>query len=146
MDSVEDGVKKILDRYGRDCVAEMIYILNQTNSINLQKTIEHEVLEDENEFKLLVKMASYGVWADSGRGAGVMPPKDDIKIWMKSRMIPEDALYPIMLKIARKGTKEAAKNFLYVFHEDIPDLEKELLKNFKDYFNTAVRQIIKSDK
>lgn len=133
-----DKIIKILDSYGNGVETEMIDILNASDSINLQKTIGYEVEENDKNIKLVLSMASYGLYADSGRSFGVIPPKKDIEEWMRERMISMDYLYPIMLSIARKGTEHSAKNFLHVMYEDADYLKADLKKQMKEDIAFAI--------
>jgi len=56
----------------------------------------------------------YASYADKGRRPGRMPPVDAIKAWCRVKGIPENAAYPIALKIAREGTIQFKKNESYL--------------------------------
>ena len=47
----------------------------------------------------------YAFYTSNGRGKGRMPPYAAIAAWAKLKGIPESAIYPIRLKIAKEGTK-----------------------------------------
>ena len=47
----------------------------------------------------------YAFYASNGRRKGKMPPYEAIAAWAKLKGIPESAIYPIRLKIAKEGTK-----------------------------------------
>lgn len=132
-----DRLRKILTKYGEDVTAEMIAILNSSGAKNLQNNISQELIEDLEFVGLVIKMPSYAVWADSGRGTGVMPPLNNIKEWAKDRGIPEAAAYPIARKIALVGTKASAKNFLKIFYERFPNIKQEVKEAVTaDYIET----------
>lgn len=129
-------VKEILNKYGKDVVSEMVSILTTKGARHLQHNITKEVLEDIEYVKLVISMPSYATWADSGRGAGVMPPKKNIEDWAKDRGIPESAVYPIRRKIGRFGT--TGKDFLKVFYQKFPDIKKQLMKGIVDSYKEQI--------
>lgn len=147
MENAEFGrVKDILQKYGEDVVAEMIAILDSKGSINLQKSMEVEVLEDMKFIQLTISMNHYAPFTDTGRGPGVMPPKAAIEKWAAERGIPERAVYPIRKKIAEQGTKHAAKDFLKVFYEKFPEIKEnikqEVIVDYTNYFHREINKIL----
>jgi hypothetical protein len=147
MEEMDFGrVNQILEKWGADVIGEMVAILDAKGSQNLQNNIEHEILEDAEFVQLVIRMPEYAQWADTGRAGGsqILPPLKPISEWMKSRGIPAQALFPIAKKIAREGTKHAAKDFLRVFHEKFPEIKPLIQEEVKvEYVNYFHRQISK---
>lgn len=52
----------------------------------------------------LTNEADHAPFVEYGRRAGRYPPREAIRRWMAFRGIPDEALFPIMRAIARRGT------------------------------------------
>jgi hypothetical protein len=83
--------------------------------------------------------SEYGPATEFGRKPGSFPPLDAIKEWAKRKGIPEEAAYPIALKIAREGIEEAP--FLVpAFEEERP----KFLARLEAALDEANRKVARS--
>jgi len=142
-----DKVKEVLEKYGTDTIATMVSILNSKGSKNLQNKIEKEIIEDAEYVSLKISMPAYARFTDVQRGAGLLPPSRLISDWAKSRGIPETAVYPIRLNIARGQIKDKGKHFLKVFFEGYPEIKQELnqalIEDYKKILDYTISQSLK---
>jgi len=137
-----DNLKKALDLYGKDFVAELVATMKSYGSLNLWKDIDYNLYQTANELSLVIEMPQEVYYASEGRAAGKFPPIEPIKKWAEEHGLPQFRdkkgrfasynmrAYLIAKKIAAVGTKQNAKHFLKEFQ--IKDKTKqELIKYYR---------------
>jgi hypothetical protein len=105
-----DNIYKKLEEVGNQIIDEMKAIITAgykgrpaIASGNLLKSLSYDVYVDNGVWNLVIEYADYGKYVDKGRNPGRFPPKKDIENWARLKGIPQSAVYPIMVKIARGG-------------------------------------------
>lgn len=96
-----------LNELGDTIIAEMAAIIKGKGAVasgNLINSLKHEVIFENGQFELAIEYADYGKFVNLGRNPSAkFPPMADIKTWMSLKGIPQEALWPIMVKIKRGG-------------------------------------------
>lgn len=112
---MNDNVKKILDKYGREVIAEMITRLTNAGhsaSGKLINSLAYDIQNNLEEISITFSMADYGYYVDKGRKPGKMPPVSKILEWTRLKGIPEKAAWPIARSIGKFGI--APTNFFTI--------------------------------
>lgn len=102
--------RRKLEEIGRNVVQEMRAIVQRgyegrpaVASGNLLKSIDYDIEVQNGVWTLMIEYADYGHFVNVGRRPGRFPPKKDIENWMRLKGIPNEALWPIMVKIKKGG-------------------------------------------
>lgn len=84
---------------------EIIKSKGAVASGKLINSIDYDVIVDDATglWTLTIEYEDYGYFVDQGRNPGRFPPKDAIQNWMRLKGIPQEALWPIMVKIKKAG-------------------------------------------
>ena len=113
---MNENVKKVLQTWGKETVAEMVAILklkSKEATGKLLQSLKSDLREGLEQIVLEIEMEDYGKWVDKGRRAGEkMPPKEPIEKWMELKGIDLKYSFPIRRKIGRDGIE--AVNFFEV--------------------------------
>lgn len=102
-------VQERLDEIGQEIIEQMAQIIKNNRasaSGNLINSLKYDIVFQDNKFQMVIEYADYGYFVNSGRRPsmiGKFPPLQDIKNWMRIKGIPEQALWPIMMKIKKGG-------------------------------------------
>jgi hypothetical protein len=99
-------IENMMDRYGAEVVAEMLVRLNHSNkdsSGNLKRNLKFTLKKGSTVLELDIEAPEYWEYVDKGRKPGKFAPVGDLQKWARINGIPESAVYPINLKIKRKG-------------------------------------------
>lgn len=98
-----------LDRIGIEITNQMKEIVVKNKAVasgKLLNSITHKIIVQNGVFDMVIEYADYGYFVNSGRRPsqlGKFPPMQDIKNWMALKGIPQQALWPIMMKIKNGG-------------------------------------------
>jgi hypothetical protein len=95
-----------MNKYGAEVVAEMITRLqgyNKKASGNLIKSLKYTIEQNGDVIELDIEGAPYWQYVDKGRKPGKFVPVSALQKWAALKGIPQSAVYPINLKIFRKG-------------------------------------------
>lgn len=96
-----------LNELGGTIVAEMSAIIKSKGAVasgNLINSLKYEVVFANGQFELAIEYADYGKFVNLGRNPSAkFPPMASIKSWMSLKGIPQEALWPIMVKIKKGG-------------------------------------------
>lgn len=105
-----DNIYKRLEEIGNTIIDEMKAIITKgyngrpaVASGNLLNSLAYDVYVENGVWNLVIEYADYGKYVDKGRNPGRFPPKKDIENWVRLKGLPQSAVYPIMVKIARGG-------------------------------------------
>jgi len=103
-----DNIYKKLEEIGEEITNQMKAIIQSSGgrgiaSGNLMKSITYDVYVEGGVWNLVIEYADYGKFVDRGRNPGRFPPKKDIERWVALKGLPNSAVWPIMVKIARGG-------------------------------------------
>lgn len=95
-----------MHKYGSEVVSEMITRLNgfkKKATGNLIESIDYDIDVNGTLVQLKIQAADYWKYVDKGRKPGKFVPVSALKAWARVKGIPESAVYPINLKIYKKG-------------------------------------------
>lgn len=107
-------------------------------------SIASRVVKDKNDvYSLSFSYLFYGKWVDRGRPPGGMPPVDDIREWCRLKGIPQEAAWPIAVKIGREGYRGI--NFTQPIYEDLPVLKEIMGDKFSTVFTKELLKNINRD-
>lgn len=104
---------------------------------NLYNSIKYKVYKDRQEtYHMEFDYVYYGLWVNLGRKPSrKMPPLENIREWCRLKGIPEEAAFPIAMKIKKFGFKGI--NFTRPFEADVEvvkDIMAEMGQKFADDF------------
>jgi len=149
---LEDKLKKIAD----NIEYEMKSIIELNGSIATGRLLNDLSVQFEKEndgYRLGISYPFYGKFIDKGRGPSTrMPPLDAIKEWTRIKGIPEEAAFPIAMKIKNEGFYTLGSNpekqdrtsrginFTRVFfgQEERSQLKSLIGENYMDYITTIL--------
>lgn len=139
---------KILELIAEEVKSKMIAKLQQHGlaSSNFVKNINHFIDDSiADEIELVLKMPSYGVYINSGRRPGKMPPKGKLIDWMNRKGINPKKEFPIRKQIGLRGIP--ARPFLFIWKEIINQKLNVLLqKSMKEDFELELNEFLKKIK
>lgn len=95
-----------LNDIGAQIVKEMGDIIKSKGAVasgKLLNSLQYDVQFNNGVWQLLIEYVDYGYFVDKGRNPGRFPPMQSIKKWMSLKGIPQEALWPIMVKIKKAG-------------------------------------------
>ena len=99
-------VRQLMDKYGSEVVAEMITRLQgfgKKASGNLISSLKYVIEQNGEQIELTIEGAPYWQYVDKGRKPGKFVPVSALQKWARLKGIPQSAVYPINLKIYKKG-------------------------------------------
>lgn len=104
--NMNENIYDKLSKLGAQIVKEMGDIIKAKGAVasgNLLRSLDYEVKFEGGVWQLLIEYEDYGYFVDKGRNPGRFPPMQNIKRWMSLKGIPQEALWPIMIKIKKAG-------------------------------------------
>jgi hypothetical protein len=147
-----DNIYKALEKAGAEIITEMANIIKKNNAVasgNLLKSLSYDVTVDSGVWSIVIEYADYGRFVDKGRNPGRFPPKKDIENWMRLKGIPQEALWPIMMKIKKGGyySNKIGNSYTPVkgIHFTDPFTKNADLRNLKKYFGEAFAASLRTD-
>lgn len=168
-----DNIYKKLEEIGKEITDQMKAIVQKgmygrpsVASGNLLNSITYDVYVESGVWNLVIEYADYGKYVDRGRNPGRFPPRKDIERWASLKGIPQTAVYPIMVKIARGGFYSKKMGVLRLGDKsksvytpvkglhftspletnlDLRKLSEELGVAFRDAIQSEINEFIKKD-
>ena len=149
---LENNLKKIAEtlEYEMKSIIEITGAI-ATGALLNELSVQFE--EENDGYRLAISYPFYGKFIDKGRGPSTkMPPLDAIKEWTRIKGIPEEAAFPIAMKIKNEGFYTIGSNpqkqdrtsrginFTRVFfgQEEKNALKKNIGQNYMDYITTIL--------
>lgn len=138
--------RRVLETYGEETLQSMRNILSNANKIasgNLISSLSYQITYNGSNLDIEFQMPEYGEFVDKGRKAGKQPPISNIKQWLATRGIPQQAAFPIARKIGREGIK-ATPFFETSINAGqdklISDLEVAFTKDYEKYLEKQIKE------
>lgn len=133
----------ILRKLGNEMLSKMksLLIRGGKEDSNFIKNLRIDIGEREGVIDLILNMPDYGIFIDSGRRPGKMPPQGVLLNWMSRKGIEKKAEYPIRRKIGEKGIKPV--KFLHIY-DDYEDKIFNILKkgdNIEEEVDNIIEKI-----
>lgn len=132
----DEEIKEILQYLGNSIVGDMRALIELNGAIAsgwLIDSISSKVFKNKDDvYSLSFSYLFYGKFVDRGRRPGKMPPVDDIREWCRLKGIPQEAAWPIAVKIGREGYRGI--NFTEPIYEDLRVIKEIMGEKFSNVF------------
>jgi hypothetical protein len=101
-----------------------------------------EDVRDDGAIGFVWNTSDHAYFAEHGRRAGGMPPRDAIENWMESKGIPLELSFPIRRAIAQSGTiKRKGYQGFEVMQRTVEMVGDDALEEIQDGFIRGVRAL-----